>query len=214
MRTWAKLGIVIIVCISGALLQGCATLNSSVPFRYVPSLITGEPTDLRLGMEKLADKRPEGDRSATESISDIDDKTTSKLLEDFRTTQIFAAVDYPPQPVKDDFIMKGEIRRFYWKLTPEPYIFIPFVGCIVYFGAPAHTAEGIAELSVQLVNPKTGAVLSKYERIATKKTTYTIYNFKAGEAGSELADAFRDVSKQIKDSIVEEIKAGLFKKQQ
>jgi hypothetical protein len=106
------------------LLQGCATLVGSVPFKYVPSLAGGEPLTLRLGMEKLVDKRPDGDRSATESITDVDEKVTAKLLEDFRSSQMFAAVDFPLQGDKDDLVLKGEITRFYWKLTPSPIVYL------------------------------------------------------------------------------------------
>ncbi len=156
-------------------------------------------------MEKLSDKRPEGDRSATESISDLDEKVTAKLLEDFRSSQLFAAVDFPIQGDKDDLVLKGEIKRFYWKLTPNPIVFIPL---IPYFGIPIYEAEGVATLRVQLVRTKTGQTIGEYEKSSTRTATYTLYNSKAGEEGSELADAFRDVAKQIKDAILADGKAG------
>ena len=190
------------------LLQGCATLVGSVPFKYVPSLAGGEPLNVRLGMEKLVDKRPDGDRSATESITDVDEKVTAKLLEDFRSSQMFAAVDFPIQSDKDDLILKGEIKRFYWKLTPSPIIFIPLINLLIYFGIPIHDAEGIANVHVQLVSSKTGKVLAEYDKTSTRTATFTLYNLKAGEAGSELADAFRDVAKQIKDAVLADGKAG------
>ena len=190
------------------LLQGCATLVGTVPFKYVPSLATGEPFSLRLGMERLVDKRPDGDRSATESIPDVDEKVTAKFLEDFRSSQMFIAVDFPVQGDKDDVVLKGEIMRFYWKLTPNPIAFIPIINLLVYFGLPVHEAEGVATLRVQLVSVKTGQTMAEYEKTSTRTASFSIYNFKAGEAGSELADAFRDVAKQIKDAIVTDGKAG------
>ena len=190
------------------LLQGCATLVGTVPFKYVPSLASGEPVSLRLGMEKLVDKRPDGDRSATESIPDVDEKVTAKLLEDFRSSQMFTMVDFPIQGDKDDLILKGEIKRFYWKLTPSPIVFIPIINLLIYFGIPVHEAEGVATLRVQLVSAKTGQTMAEYEKTSTRTATFSIYNLKAGEAGSELADAFRDVAKQIKDAIVADGKAG------
>jgi len=108
--------------------------------------------------------------------------------------------------------MKGEIRRFYWKVTYKPYIFIPCVGLIAYFGTPVGTGEGIAELAVRIVDPQTGAVLAEYDKISKKTEVHTIYSGKAGEAGSELAAAFREVSKQINDSIVADIKGGFLTK--
>jgi hypothetical protein len=167
--------------------------------------------ELHLGMEKLVDKRPSDDRSATESISDVDEKVTSTLLTDFRNSQIFASTDFPPRPERDNIIMKGEIKRFYWKYAPNPIVFIPFIGCLIYLGIPAGEAEGIVEISAQIINAKTGKMLVEYDRKNEKKTSYTLYNFKAGEAGGELADAFREVSKQIKDSILEDMRAGRLK---
>jgi hypothetical protein len=190
------------------LLQGCATLVGSVPFKYVPSLAGGEPLNVRLGMEKLVDKHPEGDRSATESITDVDEKVTAKLLEDLRSSQMFATVDFPARNDKNDLILKGEVKRFYWKLTPNPIVFIPIINLAIYFGIPIHDAEGIANLQVQLVSSKTGKVLAEYDKTSTRTATYTLYNLKAGEAGSELADAFRDVAKQIKDAVLADGKAG------
>lgn len=208
---WKLIGLMIF-CFAGILLQGCATLNGSVPFKYVPSLATGEPSNLRVGMEKFVDKRPDDDRSATESINDVDEKVTAKLLEDFRSSQIFTAIDLPVQRENDDLIMQGEIKRFYWKLKPSPIVFIPFISIAVYFGAPTYYVDGIAKLDVRFVNPKTGEVVASYDKSSTKAETYSIYSFKAGEAGAELAESFRDVSKQIKEAIFSDIKAGRLKK--
>ncbi len=89
----------IIVCLTVLFLQGCATLNGSVPFKYVPSLASAEPTDLHVGMEKFVDKRPQEDFKCTKSIADVDEKVTAKFLEDFRSSQIFTTVDFPVSPL-------------------------------------------------------------------------------------------------------------------
>jgi hypothetical protein len=192
----------------GALFQGCATLNGTVPFKYVPSLPTGEPISLRVGMEKLTDVRSKDDRQATESIADVDEKITAKLLEDFRSSQIFTTIDFPVQKEKDAIVIKGEIKQFYWKLTPSPVIFIPFIQLLMYFGVPIYDVVGIADFHVQLVNPLTGQVVREYDKSSTKTESYTLYNLKAGEAGAELAEAFREVSKQIKQGIVADGQEG------
>lgn len=206
-KRW-RLSIVLTLFFTGFLFQGCATLNGTVPFKYVPSLPSREPINLRLGMEKLVDIRPEDDRSATESIADVDEKVTAKLLEDFRSSQIFATIGFPAQREKDDLIMKGEIKRFYWKMTPSPIIFIPLVNIFIYFGVPVYNIEGVANLHVQLVSSKTGQIIAEYDKNSTKMESYTIYSFKAGEAGAELAEAFRDVSKQIKEAIFSDENRG------
>jgi hypothetical protein len=92
-----------------AILSGCASLNGGVPFRYVPSLPTIEQSSYRIGLEKLTDGRPQEDRDSTESIPAVDEKMTSKLLEDMRSSQMFRGVDLPASKTKDAFIMKGEI---------------------------------------------------------------------------------------------------------
>jgi hypothetical protein len=212
MKKWGKLWVIVLWCSTVALTQGCATLNSSVPFKYVPALTVAEPNQLIVGMEELVDTRPEKDLKATKSISDVADKATATLLQDFRTSRIFDELHYPPQPGKDTYIIKGEINRFYWKYSPSPIVFIPCVGCLVYAGVPAGSAKGICEISLQVTDARTGAVVAQYNATDTRKSDYTIYNMKTGEHGAELADTFREVSKQFKDAIVSDIRAGRFKK--
>jgi hypothetical protein len=203
--------LITIFCFAAVLIQGCATLNGTVPFKYVPSLATGEPSNLRLGMEKLDDKRPDDDRLATKTIDDVDEKVTAKLLEDFRSSQMFSVIDFPIQKDKDDLIMKGEIRRFYWELHPIPIVFIPFINILLAFDIPTYYADGTTELNVKLVSSNTGKVLAEYDKTSTKTETYSLYNFKDGEEGAELAEAFREVSKQLKEAILSDIKAGRLK---
>jgi hypothetical protein len=99
------------------LISGCSTLNGSVPFRYVSSLNTIPRTDAVLGMEKFVDRRPDGDREVTDGIPDIDEKITQKVLDDLHSSRIFADIEIPIRKEADDLILKGEIKRFYWKTT-------------------------------------------------------------------------------------------------
>ena len=214
MKKWGEVCAIVLCLSTVALLQGCATLVSSVPFRYVPSLTVAEPNQLNVGMEELVDKRPAADIKSTQNISDVSDKVTATLLQDFTTSRIFHELNYPPQRDKDSLVIKGEINRFYWKYKPSPIIFIPFIGCLVYLGVPAGHATGICDISLQLTDAKTGAVVGEYNWTDTRKTSYTIYNMKTGEAGTELADAFREVSEHLKEAIVSDIRAGRFKKYQ
>src|SRR6516164_3192350 len=120
-----RLSALAIICTLALFIQACGTLNGTVPFKYVPSLASGETINLRAGLQTLADERPEDDRSATESIADVPDKVTAKLIEDFRASQVFATLDFPIQQDKDDLILQGAIKRFYWKMKPSPITFIP-----------------------------------------------------------------------------------------
>ncbi len=205
-------GIRYIVFLIAFLLQGCYTLNGTVPFKYVPSLSSGDSIEMRAGMERLADKRPSNDKSSTENIDDVSDKVTAKLLEDFRASQLFTGLDLPPQKGKNDLILRGDIKRFYWKATPSPIAFIPIVNLAAYFGAPVTFIEAVVAIQLEVVSTKSGQVVATYERTATREDSYTIYRRTAGEAGAELAEAFRDVAKQLKESIVADAKAERFSK--
>ena len=191
--------------------SGCATLIGSVPFHYVPSLNTGQQNNASLGIEKFIDSRPVEDKKATESISDIDEKVTSKFLEDFRTSRMFAVVDFPVRRDKDDFIFRGEIKRFYWKATYNPMRFIPGVNLLLLLGIPVYNIDAVAEFKIQLIDGNTGVILVEYDKIATKTETVSLYSGKSGEMGAELAEAFRDVAKQIKDGITSDIRNGKIK---
>ena len=190
------------------LVSGCSTLNGSVPFRYVPSLSTIQQNNAVLGMEKFVDSRPAEDKEITKGIPDIDEKVTAKVLEDFRSTGMFAGVDFPARRDKDDLIVKGEIKRFYWKTKHNPIKFIPIINLLLLLGITSYNIQAVVELKVQILDARTGAVLSEYDRTSTKTDSATLYDIKSGESGSELAEAFREVVKQIKDGMAGDIKNG------
>lgn len=190
------------------LVSGCSTLNGSVPFRYVPSLSTIPQNDAVIGMDKFVDSRPADDQEVTKAIPDIDEKVTSKVLEDFRSSGMFARVDFPARCDKDDLILKGDIKRFYWKTKHNPIKFIPVVNLLLLLGITSYNIEAVVNLKVQVLDARTGAVLSEYDKTSTKTDSATLYDNKSGESGAELAEAFREVVKQIKDGIAGDIKNG------
>jgi len=190
---------------------GCTMLNGSVPFQYVPSLSTMEQRNINVGMEKFIDSRPAEDKLATDNIPDVDEKVTVKLLEDFRTSKMFSSVDFPVSRDKDSLILKGEIKRFYWKTKHNPIKFIPIVNLLMLLGITSYEIEAVVDLKVQVVDPKTGTVLAEYDRTSTKKDTATLYNNRSGDPGAELAEAFREVAKQIKEGIASDILKGKIK---
>ena len=187
------------------LLSGCSTLNGSVPFHYVPSLSSINQNSAVLGMEKFVDRRPAEDREATKSIPDIDEKITAKVLDDLKSSRMFADVHFPARSNEDNLIIKGEIKRFYWKTKHNPIKFIPIVQMLLLLGITSHNVEAVVELKVQILDAKTGAVLSEYDKSSIKTDSGTLYVNTSGESGSELAEAFRDVVKQIKDSLAADI---------
>lgn len=224
-QIYVRLVVVLIALFLCVLIQGCAIgLHNSctiVPFDYVPSPPGNETISVRVGMEKLVDKRPESDRSATKRIVDVDEKVTAKLLEDFRSSRIFESVDYPVQK-EDVLIIKGEIRRFYWKDAQTNIGAIPVAGFSIFFGAPTGSINAEANLCVLLINPKTGQVVAEYDKIAERKKLYNLYNANKQHGayttedgtngcytqGTELAEAFWEVSNQIKESIISDYKQG------
>jgi hypothetical protein len=111
--------------------------------------------------------------------------------------------------LEDDLILTGEILRFYWKATPTVAVFIPL---LPYFGPDIEEFEGIMAMKVSISRATGGSPIATYERTATRKASESLYQRKAGHAGTELAEALRDVSKQIQDAIAADARAGRFKK--
>lgn len=187
------------------LLSGCASLNGDVPFRYQPSLISyNKQIDKTVGLNMLEDRRPEGDVAYTKSIKDVAEKVTSKLLEDFEKTKLFKEIHYPPQP-GDDIVIEGNINRFIWKFYSSPISYIPGINLAIYFGAPCYEAYGIAGITLE-VKDGSGSIIAKIDELSEVKDSYSLYNFKAGEAGAELSEAFRDVAKKLKEKLVIKLK--------
>jgi hypothetical protein len=200
-----SLALAAIAC--GILLSsGCASLNSSVPFQYQPSLVSsGQQIEKSAAFTLLTDDRPENDRKYTKSIKDVSDKITSKLIEDFQASRLFKDVHYLPQD-NDDIIISGTIRRFKWKLYATPISYIPYVNLVLVFGIPSTTAYGVVDIELVLQNKTTGEELGRFSAASEVKTHYTMYNFKSGEAGAELAECLRDVAKDLKRDIALNLK--------
>lgn len=191
----------VVVCV----FIGCASLNGTVPFQYQPSLVASSKTiDKTVGINMLADKRPEGDVSYTKSIKDIPEKITSKFIEDLEKSKIFKEVHFPAQQT-DDIVIDGSIDRFMWKLYASPISYIPFLNLVIYFGVPCNEAYGITGISLEVKDNKSGAIIGKLAEESKITETYTIYNMKAGEAGAELAESFRDVSKKLKEDMLTKV---------
>lgn len=183
-------------------LCGCASLNGNVPFQYQPSLISSTKTiDKTVGLNMLFDKRSEKDIKYTESIKDISEKITSKLLEDFEKSKIFKEIHYPARP-EDDIIISGTIDRFIWQMYSTTINYIPGINLAIYFGVPCYKAYGAAGITLEIKDTESGLTIGTLKKTSEIETPYSLYNFKAGEAGAELADAFRDVAKQLKEGLL------------
>ena len=92
-----------------------------------------------------------------------------------------------------------------WKMYATPISYIPVVSLLIYFGVPCQEAYGLATITLELKDQKTGAILGTFKETSKVTTAYTLYNFKAGEAGAELSEAFRDIAKKLKEAILEKM---------
>ncbi|MEW6776239.1 MAG: hypothetical protein AB1405_08095, partial [Bdellovibrionota bacterium] len=155
---------------------------------------------IRASLEKVTDARPPLDIKATKSIPDLSDKVTAKLLSDFRESQVFQATSFPVDP-ESDVVLKVTIKRFYWKFKIYPTYFLPLIQVIHIFGAPMADILGISELTAKVVHQTSGNEIATYEGKGQLKSVMSMYDMKTGEMGAELADAFRQASKQIKEAI-------------
>ena len=71
--------------------------------------------------------------------------------------------------------------------------------------------EAVVELKVQIIDAKTGVILSEYDKTSTKKDGATLYDGRPEKPGAELAETLREVAKQIKDAISKDILNGKIK---
>ena len=196
----------LVICsIALLMLSGCVSLNSSVPFQYQPSLIAStNQINMIAGLNMLKDARPDGDISYTKSIKDVSEKVTAKLLEDFQKSGLFKEIQYPAQ-ADNDIVISGSIDRFIWKSYASPIAFIPFVNILIYFGVPCQEAYGIAEITLEVKDNKADKLLGRFTESLKEENSYTLYNAKAGEAGAELQEAFRNVAKKLKEDILKAV---------
>lgn len=194
------------------LLLGCVQLHKSVPFRHVPSLPTTEQSPYRLGMMKLIDVRPPKDLVATDIIPDVDERVTAALLEEFRVSRMFAEVDFPASQSKEDLILKGEVKRFYWQASTKPIAYVPLVNVAILLGLDMYELEGLVTLHVQLVDAKTDQVVANYEKTSTRTGSASFYySMMDYQYGAELSDALRDVTKQIKEDMAADLQSAKVK---
>ena len=197
--------LVILYCLIALTLTSCATLTGNEPFQYPNSLVSLQSTiDKIVGMKLLTDNRPEADKENTTRISDVPEKISAKLFADIYSSRIYSDIHYPSKP-GDMVTIEGSIDRFMWKYTPEYYAVIPVVNLILYLGIPSAHATGTAQITLEVKNAQSGASLGKFTESASNTSTFTVYNRSAGANGGELADAFREVAKKLKDDLIHKI---------
>jgi hypothetical protein len=153
--------IFIFICLATLSVYGCASLDNSVPFTYSVPPCSEQPSQFILGLDMLKDNHPEGDKKATGKIDKIEELVTARLAEDLRSSRLFTGINFPSDKEKDTLIMRGEIKRFYWKMKPSLLAYAPEAAVILLFGIPAGYITGTAELKVVIINPGTGETLAE-----------------------------------------------------
>lgn len=190
------------VIVFSLVLSGCASLNANTPFRYQSSLLPAAATiNKSVGVELFKDKRPKDDIIYTKSISDVAEKITAKLLEDFKDSKLFREIHYSVQPA-DDITVTGTIERFTWKLYAHPLSYIPL---LCYLGTPNAVAYGLVSITLEVKDNKTGTVIRTFKETAKIENLFSVYNFKVGDGGTELEDAFREVGRKLKEDLLSKV---------
>ena len=105
--------------------------------------------------------------------------------------------------ISSENCLKCILDRFKWKMYAKPICYIPYVGLLAMIvGVNVETAYGVAGITIEVKDNKTGSTLATISKELEVENSYSAYNFKAGEAGAELSEAFREVVKQIKRDLV------------
>jgi len=185
-------------------LVGCTTLKGNIPFQYQPSLISiTKKINKDVGFNIVKDKRPESDINSTKkTIKDVPNKVTYKIMEDFKASNIFHEVNFPPKD-SDDIIINGTLHRFSWRADTNWFAVILMP--LIYVGIPLEDHVGETEISLEIVDNKSGKVLGTIRGSGSQRLSYSLYNMSVGETGSELAEAFRQSIKEIKEKLLSDI---------
>jgi hypothetical protein len=201
MKVYSKF---LIAIFSIAFLSGCAALpKSSVLFQHTPLLPKGT-VEVKVGMDYLDDKRPDKEKKKMSHISDLSEQVTSVVCRDFRDAELFKSIKLGYNPDEVDIIIRGELRSFFWESGYSPTTFMPYLQFIHIFGVPAGTNKGRVEIYLQLVNAKTGEIISSYDEATDSKKSFSIYQSQSyrTSGGEETSDAFRIIVDQLRNDIL------------
>ena len=196
------IALVVLVCFL-AVFSGCTSLKGNVPFQYQPSLISStKKIDKIVGFNIVKDGRSEKDiKSMEKTIKDVPNKVTYKIMEDFKSSNIFREVNFPTRDT-DDIVINGTLHKFNWKVNTNWFAILTY---LMYFGLPVEEHVGEVDISLEIVDNNYGKVLGTIRGSSLDKLNYSIYKMSVGEAGSELAEALRETVKELKEKVLTEI---------
>lgn len=185
---------------------GCAALpKSGVLFQHTVLLPKGT-IPLRAGLTILIDGRPEKERKSLRNISGVTDQVTAVLLKDFHDAEVFNSIEMTDNPSRVDVILKGEIRSFTWRSSWNIIIFLPYVSLVSLFGVPVGKNTGNVGIVLDVVDAKSGRIISSYAKASGDERHYSIYqaaDYRVG-GGEETSNSFRNVVGELQVAILQD----------
>src|SRR3989338_4549797 len=153
----SKLMAFIILTICLIAVSGCTSLKGNVPFQYQPSLISSsKKINKTIGFNIIEDRRSSKDiKSMEKTIQDVPNKVTYKMMDDFKSSNMFTEVNFPPKD-SDDIIINGELHRFSWKVNTN---WLAILTYLMYFGLPIEEHVGDVDISLEIIDNKSGEIL-------------------------------------------------------
>jgi len=205
------------------LCTGCAPLGyyEKNLFEYQPKPVfsNNKRIDKVAGLNLFLDKRLEGVKDTQgffglsagnkHTRKTVGETITILLLEDFKKSNLFKEIHYPPQ-AGDEIIISGSIDTFLndSKLTFFSkaqsggnilgFLFPP-LGVAIFFGAPALQESCTIDISLEVKDSKSGMLLANFKESAKVAKGVSVYRWGAGQA---VTDSFREVAGKLKEDLI------------
>lgn len=185
-------------------LSGCASFpygEKVFQYRPIPVPTTGK-IEKSVGLNILVDALPAKDKTYAKNISNLCERITAKILEDFSASGIFTNIHLGVQP-GDDISIGGTVNRFVWKGRNNPKVWIPLVGTFI---SPGWFTNGVVDITLEIREIKTGSVIGVLQKTSELKGGYSMNempgHMRGDEAEIELTNAFKNVVHGLKQDIL------------
>lgn len=211
------------------LCTGCAPVGyyEKNLFEYQPKPVfsNNKRIDKVVGVNLLLDKRFEEKKDTGEDVrkpqrgffgfppgnkhtrKTVGETITIILLEDFKKSNLFKEIHYPPQ-AGDEIIISGSLHTllndskltFFGEAQRNIWGFLfPPVGVAIFFGAPALQESCTIDISLEVKDNKSGMLLANFKESAKTIKGVSVYRWGAGEA---VTNSFREVAGKLKENLI------------
>ena len=182
-------------------------------FDYQPTSISARHRINKVaGLNILLDQRPENELSKRPPdkrlYHNFAQNVTELLLQDFQKSQIFKEIHSPAQTT-DDIIINGSITRFFFEGWEKTWLgkayeswwsfFFPPISLSLLFGVPYANEYCIIEISLEVKDNKTNAILANFTESAKAVQGISIGTNKLGQ---DVTEAFRQVVEKLKSNLL------------